>query len=49
MHPIATQKRRHERMGAWLLGREISRRIDAFALACEDPGLVAGFHSLRAP
>jgi hypothetical protein len=37
-----------ERMGAWLLGREINKRIEAFALACEDPGLVAEFRALQA-
>ncbi|MBE4718520.1 SRPBCC family protein [Pseudarthrobacter sp. AB1] len=37
-----------ERMGAWLLGREISKRIEAFARACEDPGLVAEFRALQA-
>lgn len=30
-----------ERIGGWLLGREIERRIEAFARACEDPDLVA--------
>ncbi|MGJ3192001.1 type II toxin-antitoxin system RatA family toxin [Paenarthrobacter sp. FR1] len=30
-----------ERMGSLLLGREIERRIEAFARACEDPALVA--------
>lgn len=32
-------------LGVWLLGREIERRISGFALACEDPELVAGMHS----
>ncbi|MGA7203293.1 MAG: SRPBCC family protein [Specibacter sp.] len=32
--------------GKWLLGREIERRIDAFARACQDPVLVAEFRSL---
>ncbi|ASN21701.1 type II toxin-antitoxin system RatA family toxin [Arthrobacter sp. YN] len=30
-----------ERLGGWLLGREIERRIEAFAKACENPALVA--------
>lgn len=38
-----------ERMGAWLLGREINKRIEAFARACEDPGLVAEFRALQTP
>ncbi len=38
-----------ERLGAWLLGREINKRIDAFARACEDPGLVAEFRTPRPP
>ncbi|MCO4250260.1 type II toxin-antitoxin system RatA family toxin [Pseudarthrobacter raffinosi] len=38
-----------ERMGAWLLGREITKRIDAFARACEDPALVAEFRARQAP
>lgn len=38
-----------ERMGAWLLGREITERIDAFARACEDPALVAEFRARQAP
>jgi hypothetical protein len=28
------------RIGAWLLGRDIRRRIDAFAAACHDPEIV---------
>lgn len=35
-----------ERIGGWLLGREIERRIEAFARACEDEALVAEFRSL---
>ncbi|VXC26703.1 hypothetical protein ARTHRO9AX_220409 [Arthrobacter sp. 9AX] len=35
-----------ERIGAWLLGRQIEKRIEAFARACEDPALVAGFRAL---
>jgi hypothetical protein len=35
-------------MGTWLLGREINKRIEAFARACEDPGLVAEFRALHA-
>lgn len=35
-----------ERLGSWLLGREIERRIGAFARACEDPALVAEFRAL---
>lgn len=38
-----------ERIGTWLLGREIERRIEAFARACEDPALVAEFRALPAP
>ncbi|AOY69763.1 SRPBCC family protein [Arthrobacter sp. TES] len=30
-----------EKIGTWVLGREIERRIEAFARACEDPALVA--------
>lgn len=30
-----------DRIGTWLLGREIRARIDAFARACEDPGVLA--------
>lgn len=30
-----------DRLGAWLLGREIRARIDAFAKACADPEIVA--------
>ncbi|MGP0224215.1 MULTISPECIES: SRPBCC family protein [unclassified Paenarthrobacter] len=30
-----------DRAGRWLLGREIEKRIEAFARACEDPALVA--------
>jgi len=41
--------RQPERLGAWLLGREINKRIDAFARACEDPGLVAEFRTPRPP
>jgi hypothetical protein len=37
-----------ERIGAWLLGREIEKRIEAFARACEDPALLAEFRSLPA-
>jgi hypothetical protein len=36
-----------ERMGRWLLSREIERRIEAFARACEDPELVREFRSLN--
>lgn len=35
MRPVA------ERVGTWLLGRDIRRRIAAFATACADPGIVA--------
>jgi hypothetical protein len=38
-----------ERIGSWLLGREIERRIEAFAKACEDPALVAELRSQGAP
>lgn len=30
-----------EPVGQWLLGREIRRRIEAFAVACADPAVVA--------
>lgn len=30
-----------EPVGTWLLGREIRRRIDAFARACADPEIIA--------
>ncbi len=30
-----------EPIGQWLLGREIRRRIEAFAAACSDPAIVA--------
>ncbi|HET6952903.1 MAG TPA: SRPBCC family protein [Acidimicrobiales bacterium] len=30
-----------DRIGAWLLGRDIRRRLDAFAAACADPRIVA--------
>jgi hypothetical protein len=36
-----------ERIGSWLLGREIEKRIEAFARACEDPQLVAEFRALQ--
>ncbi|MDQ0674557.1 hypothetical protein QFZ36_002118 [Pseudarthrobacter siccitolerans] len=36
-----------ERIGRWLLGREIEKRIEAFARACEDPALVAEFRALE--
>jgi hypothetical protein len=38
-----------ERIGSWQLGREIERRIEAFAKACEDPALVAELRSQGAP
>ena len=31
-----------DRVGTWLLGRDIGRRIDAFARACTDPQVLAG-------
>lgn len=34
-----------ERIGTWLLGREIERRIGAFARACEDEALLAEFRA----
>jgi hypothetical protein len=34
-----------ERIGTWLLGREIEKRIEAFARACENPALVAEFRA----
>lgn len=37
-----------ERIGTWLLGKEIDRRIEAFARACEDPELVAEFRAMSA-
>jgi ribosome-associated toxin RatA of RatAB toxin-antitoxin module len=30
-----------DRIGVWLLGRDIRRRLDAFAAACADPEIVA--------
>lgn len=30
-----------DRVGVWLLGRDIRRRLDAFARACADPDIVA--------
>jgi hypothetical protein len=36
-----------ERIGSWLLGREIEKRIEAFARACEDQQLVAEFRALN--
>ena len=30
-----------DRIGVWLLGRDIRRRLDAFAAACADPDIVA--------
>ena len=30
-----------DRIGVWLLGRDIRRRLDAFATACADPDIVA--------
>jgi hypothetical protein len=30
-----------DRIGVWLLGRDIRRRLDAFAAACADQGIVA--------
>jgi polyketide cyclase/dehydrase/lipid transport protein len=30
-----------DRVGVWLLGRDIRRRLDAFAAACADPEIVA--------
>jgi len=30
-----------DRIGVWLLGRDIRRRLDAFARACADPEIVA--------
>jgi hypothetical protein len=34
-----------ERLGAWLLGHEIEKRIEAFARACENAALVAEFRA----
>ncbi|MCU1565095.1 MAG: hypothetical protein JWQ56_32 [Pseudarthrobacter sp.] len=36
-----------ERIGSWLLGREIEKRIEAFARACENPALLAEFRTLE--
>jgi hypothetical protein len=36
-----------ERIGTWLLGREIEKRIEAFARACENPALLAEFRALE--
>lgn len=38
-----------ERVGSLILGREIERRIEAFAKACENPELVAEFKLLSGP
>jgi hypothetical protein len=42
LRPIA------ERIGSWLLGKEIEMRIEAFARACENPELVTEFRALPA-
>lgn len=41
LRPIA------ERIGTWLLGREIERRLGAFATACHNPELLAEFRELE--
>jgi hypothetical protein len=30
-----------DRVGVWLLGRDIRRRLDAFAAACADPEILS--------
>ncbi|ALE92980.1 polyketide cyclase [Arthrobacter alpinus] len=35
-----------EPVAAWILGREIERRMSAFARACQNPALVAEFKTL---
>ncbi len=37
-----------ERVGAWYLGRDIARRIEAFRAACDDTDLLARVRDLRA-
>jgi hypothetical protein len=36
-----------DRIGTWLLGRDIRRRIDAFARACTDPAVLAGLETVE--
>jgi Polyketide cyclase / dehydrase and lipid transport len=31
-----------DRVGVWVLGRDVRRRLDAFARACADPDIVSG-------
>ena len=38
-----------EPIGQWLLGREIRRRIDAFASACSDPVVLAAVRDVDQP
>lgn len=38
-----------DRIGVWLLGRDIRRRLDAFAKACADPEIVAALDATSAP
>ena len=37
-----------DRIGVWLLGRDIHRRLDAFAKACADPAIVAALPDVEA-
>jgi polyketide cyclase/dehydrase/lipid transport protein len=37
-----------DRIGTWLLGRDIERRLTAFAQACADPDIVAALDAPRA-
>jgi Polyketide cyclase / dehydrase and lipid transport len=38
-----------DRVGVWLLGRDIRRRVDAFAAACADPEILAAVPRRRPP
>jgi hypothetical protein len=38
-----------DRIGAWLLGRDIRRRLDAFAAACADPEILAAVPTSHPP
>jgi len=38
-----------ERIGTWLLGRDIDRRLAAFAAACADPAILAALDAPHGP
>lgn len=38
-----------ERVGSWVLGRDVQRRIEAFAAACADPAIVAAVSGAARP